>query len=285
MRRMIVIKLVLSTTCFLLLLLAGPMFMAACSSTKSVKNWHQTDRSSAGIAPSPDETPEAIVQVYGARAYSWRGQFAVHTWIATKAADAPYYNVHEVVGWGRDKIRSRTGKPDHAWYGNKPALLADIRGKRAAEMIPQIDQAIKDYPYPHRYQAWPGPNSNTFVAWVIRQVPDLRVALPNIAIGKDYLGEGVVASTPTGTGYQFSLWGWFGVLASVREGVELNVLGLSIGVDPMALAIKLPGVGQLGWRDPWMDAKPAQAAEASPLPLEPSEMAGLAETARPPQEH
>ena len=250
MRRMMILKLILSSAALLMLLLAGPLFMAACSSTKSVKHWQQTDRSSAGIAPLPEEVPEAIVQVYGARAYSWRGNFAVHTWIATKTEDAPHYEVHEVVGWGHEKIRSRRGKPDHAWYGNQPQLIADIRGERAAGMIPQIKQAIADYPYPNRYQAWPGPNSNTFVAWVIRQTPGFHVALPNIAIGKDYLGDGILARTPSGTGYQFSLWGWFGVLASVREGFELNVLGLSLGVDPLALAIKLPGVGQLGLARP-----------------------------------
>jgi hypothetical protein len=32
---------------------------------------------------------------------------------------------------------------------------------------------------------------NTFVAWVIRQAPGLNAALPNIAIGKDYLADGV----------------------------------------------------------------------------------------------
>jgi hypothetical protein len=32
----------------------------------------------------------------------------------------------------------------------------------------------------------------------------------------------------------------------VKEGVEFNLLGLVIGVDPLGLAIKLPGVGRLG---------------------------------------
>ncbi len=249
-----ILKWPLRSILLLLALLAGPAFMAACSNLQTGQTWYQADRSSTGIAPRPEQAPEAMVQVYGARAFGWRGYFAVHTWIATKEADADYYLVHDVTGWGSQTVRSRPGDPDRAWYGNPPELLADIRGERAAAMIPQIREAVAQYPYPTRYEAWPGPNSNTFVAWVIRQVPDLNVALPNTAIGKDYLGEGLVSRTPSGSGYQFSLAGYFGLLASVREGLEVNLLGLSFGVDPLALAIKVPGVGHLGLRDPWMDS-------------------------------
>jgi hypothetical protein len=36
------------------------------------------------------------------------------------------------------------------------------------------------------------------------------------------------------------------VLAGVEEGVELNVLGLTFGVDLKHPALKLPAVGRLG---------------------------------------
>jgi len=237
------------------MLLAGPMLMVACSSSNS--DWRTADTSSVGVAPLPEETPEAVVQVWGARAFSWRGAFAVHTWIATKPANATSFTVHEVVGWGTNKVRSRETQPDRRWYGNDPALLADYRGAEAAAIIPDILEAIEDYPYQSTYVIWPGPNSNTFVSWVIRQVPEFDVVLPNNAIGKDYLGESTfVAATPSDSGYQVSLWGYLGVLASLREGLEINVLGLSFGVDPLGLGIKIPGVGQIGLRDPWMYRKP-----------------------------
>jgi hypothetical protein len=57
----------------------------------------------------------------------------------------------------------------------------------------------------------------------------------------------------SGSGYQFSLNGYFGFMASMREGVELNILGLNIGFDPRALAVKLTGIGRIGLRDPWID--------------------------------
>ncbi|GGY75212.1 hypothetical protein GCM10007071_23040 [Marinobacter zhanjiangensis] len=144
------------------------------------------------------------------------------------------------------------------WYiGSPPELLASISGHAASQLIPDIEQAIADYPYPDTYEAWPGPNSNTFVAWVIRRVPGLDVNLPNTAIGKDYLGNDYLAQTPSGVGYQLSAGGYFGILAGVREGLELNVLGLSLGVDPRHLAIKLPGIGSLGLLNPWPQISPA----------------------------
>ena len=42
-------------------------------------------------------------------------------------------------------------------------------------------------------------------------------------------------------------------MSSIREGVELNILGLNMGIDPLALAVKLPGIGHFGLREHWMD--------------------------------
>ena len=58
---------------------------------------------------------------------------------------------------------------------------------------------------PSEYTLWPGPNSNTFVAWITRAVPELKVDLPATAIGKDYLGGRMFSSAPSGSGFQFSL--------------------------------------------------------------------------------
>jgi hypothetical protein len=93
---------------------------------------------------------------------------------------------------------------------------------------------------------WPGPNSNTFTAFVLRRVPELRVDLPPTAIGKDYLGWRSVGTTPSGTGGQANLFGLAGVAAGIEEGIEVNVLGLNFGVDPKSLSIKLPILGRLG---------------------------------------
>ncbi|HJY50644.1 MAG TPA: DUF3750 domain-containing protein [Stellaceae bacterium] len=50
--------------------------------------------------PDPATTPEAVIQVYAARAVSWRGVFSMHTWIAVKPSGAPRYARYEVLGFG-----------------------------------------------------------------------------------------------------------------------------------------------------------------------------------------
>ena len=214
-------------------------------------DWRTADRSSVGIAPLPGTAREAVVQVYAARAFNWRGVFAVHTWLATKRHNAESFTVHEVLGWrvhaDDPVVVSHVGIPDRSWYGNPPQILVDIRGEPAQALIPGIEQAVRSYPYPRDYTIWPGPNSNTFIAWIARSVPGLGLDLPTTAIGKDYLNRGKVFSrAPSGSGYQVSLLGVLGVTTALKEGLELNLLGLSFGVDPLGLAIKLPGVGRLG---------------------------------------
>jgi hypothetical protein len=105
--------------------------------------------------------------------------------------------------------------------------------------------------YPYRawgdYAAWPGPNSNTFVAWVLEQVPDLRTALLPTAIGKDWHPTAeFFGLTPSRTGIRLSIGGYAGLAVGWVEGLELNFLGLVAGVDVRRPALKLPGWGRLG---------------------------------------
>ncbi|MEL6964991.1 MAG: DUF3750 domain-containing protein, partial [Pseudomonadota bacterium] len=96
---------------------------------------------------------------------------------------------------------------------------------------------------------WPGPNSNTFIAHLGRKVPALGLELPPTAIGKDFLDRGALtASTPSGSGYQLSLFGVLGLSLGREEGLELHILGFTLGLDPLDLEIKLPGLGRIGLR-------------------------------------
>lgn len=235
---------------FLVLVMLGGGAVMAGISYAHEGSWRTASRESAGIAPDPVRETEAIVQVYGARAWSWRGAFGVHTWIAVKPTDAVEFTVYEVIGW-----RARRGLPvvsisnrpaDGRWFGNMPEILADIRGDGVDAIIAEIDRAAKSYPYADEYTVWPGPNSNTFTAYVARQVPGLKVDLPPTAIGKDYLDNGkFVDDAPSNTGYQASLYGVLGVLVGKEEGFEINLLGLTFGIDPKDVALKLPMVGRV----------------------------------------
>ena len=234
-----------------LLLLAGA---ATCwlllGSGAAARDWRTASHEPVGLAPDPAATPEAVIQVYAARAWGWRGYFGVHSWIAAKPQEAKSYTVYEVIGW---RLRSspsalsvRPRAPDARWFGSAPELLSDKRGEGVEALIARVEQAARDYPFAGEYSAWPGPNSNTFTAYVARAVPELEVHLPPTAIGKDYLGGRLVATAPSGHGVQLSFYGLLGVIASGIEGIELNLLGLSFGVDPFAPALKLPLVGRLG---------------------------------------
>ncbi|HLX81155.1 MAG TPA: DUF3750 domain-containing protein [Burkholderiales bacterium] len=213
------------------------------------QDWRSASMEPVGLAPDPATTPEAVAQVYGARTWGWRGTFGVHTWVAVKPANAAAYTVYEVIGWrlrwSDSVVEVHKRAPDARWYGNAPELYAEKRGAEAADLIPRIDAAARSYPYANEYHAWPGPNSNTFTAWITRAVPELQVDLPPTAIGKDYLGT-LFGAAPSGSGLQFSLGGMFALTASGVEGLEVNLLGLTFGINPFDPALKLPMLGRLG---------------------------------------
>ena len=233
------------------LLVVAPLVGAAAVHGGSNAPWWSANRESAGIAPDPATTAEAVIQVYAARTYGWRGVVGVHSWIAAKPAGADHYLRYEVIGWrlhhGGGLVGDGPGTPDAYWYGRRPELLAELRGRAAEAAMAKVARAAAAYPYPRDYSVWPGPNSNTFTAFVARAVPELRLDLPPTAVGKDYLpNAAIAASTPSGTGYQVSLFGLLGVAVGLEEGIEINLLGLGFGVDPNDLALRLPGLGRVG---------------------------------------
>lgn len=173
------------TRLILLLLLTT---LGACSA----EGWQSASRAPAGVAPDPATTPEAVIQVYGADAWGWRGWFAIHTWIAVKPSQADRYTVYEVVGWrtrrGLPALRvAQEVHPDRYWFGAQPEVLLDKRGDGVDRLIAEIEQAVQDYPWKDEYRVFPGPNSNTFPAWVARRVPGLGLELPFSAIGSGWI--------------------------------------------------------------------------------------------------
>lgn len=233
------------------LLLLGPLGVLASGQLDLRSPWHRSSRDSTQQAPAPWVERGAVVQVYGARIVRWRGAFGIHPWIAVKRAGADRYTIHHIIGWrarygGEALVSNEVQAPDTEWYGAYPRLLVEHRGAAAEAMIDRIEAAVARYPWGREYRLWPGPNSNTFVAWVARQVPELRLDLPPPAIGKDYLGPTTfVGRAPSGTGWQFSVLGLAGATVARDEGVELNLLGLGFGVDVDDLALRLPGFGRL----------------------------------------
>ncbi|MDX1482430.1 MAG: DUF3750 domain-containing protein [Woeseiaceae bacterium] len=145
------------------------------------------------VAPDPERHAGAVIQVYGADVIGVRGRYAIHTWIATKPAGADRYRIHEVVGWqlrrSRSAVRVSAGDPARHWFGAPPVLLHDLRGPAAEALIDDVHEAIALYPFAQEYTMWPGPNSNSFIAWVGLAVPDLGLDLPTKAIGQNWMKQ------------------------------------------------------------------------------------------------
>lgn len=232
----------------LFLLIVMPLLISATQVALEPRpHWSQARTDSAGLAPPAATTHEAVIQVYAARLWGWRGLAAVHCWIAVKPEGAGSYRRFEMVAWASPRLRERTGVPDGHWAGNRPELLVDMRGADAARLIPRVLEAIAAYPEPDHYTTWPGPNSNSFIAYIGRSVPELRLHLPPTAVGKDFLIPGGLAGTaPSGGGFQVSLHGLAGFTLAPSEGIELNLLGFTLGADIGTPALKLPGIGRVG---------------------------------------
>ena len=206
-------------------------------------------------APLPEEYDEAVVQVYAARTWGKKGAFAVHTCIVTKRRGERFYNRYEIVGWqlrwSSSALRSSrwSAHDSSGWYGNQATLLVDHRGAGVDAMIQDIETAIENYPYRDQYRLWPGPNSNTFTAYLGLAVPALRLDLPSTAVGKDYRPlPRFLGWSPSGTGVQISLLGLASLSLGYEEGVEVSLLGANFEWDIFDMAIELPLLGRLGYR-------------------------------------
>ncbi|MDR3300818.1 MAG: DUF3750 domain-containing protein [Candidatus Accumulibacter sp.] len=214
--------------------------------------WHATARNSSGIAPDPAQIADlAIVQVYAAPTYGWRGLVAQHPWIIFKRAGEKTFTRYDVIGWSAGQyVRRDYALPDGLWYGKRPRLLVDHRGDGVETMITRVEAAIESYPFADSYHAYPGPNSNTFLAHIGREVPELKLDLPANAIGKDYRPiSNPVGLSPTGSGVQISILGLLGVSVGLQEGLEINVLGINLGLDLNSPGFRLPFIGRIGIDD------------------------------------
>lgn len=230
--------------CFVVPALASLGVRAAGSQPGS---WRNADWSSAGLMPDADTDSPAAIYVMAARTGGLKGALAVHSWIVTKAENERYTR-YDKVGWG-NPVRTNAYPADGRWYSNVPDILFELHGDYAKRLIPKIEAAVKAYPFAERgdYTIWPGPNSNSFVAHVLRSVPELNLALPPEAVGRDHRPFGdFVTLSPDWHNIELSLGGYAGLAVGTLYGVELRLGGLVFGLDIARPGIKLPGFGRFG---------------------------------------
>jgi len=218
---------------------------------KSPRSWRDADWSSTGALPPAGQFKPARLVVFTGTTGGWKGVFAVHSWIVLKRANARDWTRYDVVGWG-NPVRTNGWPADGRWFGNMPVAIADVSGAEAEQLIPKIQAAVNQYRFRQSgdYRIWPGPNSNSFTAAVLRAVPELGVALPPNAVGRDFRDGFYAGRTDSGTGVELNLRGFAGVKLGWVEGIEVNLLGLVAGFDLRHPGLKLPGFGHIGVESP-----------------------------------
>lgn len=238
------------TILMFLLLFAAPLSLHAAFwwNKDHPVGWATADWNSTHTLPPAGQNTNAMIRVYAARTGRWKGVFATHTWLVLKDEGALAYERWDKVGWGHP-VRRNNYAPDGRWYGNDPVVVREITGPEAARLIPKIRANISNYAFNSRgdYRIWPGPNSNTFVASAIANLPEFAASLPPTAIGKDFPYDGRrISPTPSGTGYRISFNGYVGLTLAWVEGFEISILGAIIGLDFRNPALKIPGFGRVG---------------------------------------
>ena len=152
-------------------------------------NWRQANWSSSGALPDAATLKTAKVIILASRTGQWKSIFAEHMSLVMKRAGESTWTRFDVVGWGQP-VRENAYVADAYWYGNTPRVIYELDGDAAEQLIPAIKTSIHNYPNSAAgsYMIWPGPNSNTFVSWVVRHTDGFNAELSPVAVGKDYLG-------------------------------------------------------------------------------------------------
>ncbi len=125
--------------------------------------------------------------------------FIYHTWIVTNnIGEINRWEVWQFpykckTSWGH--VHLNLFKPFEGMrvlpYGGTrrfpSSLLGKVEDKEIAQkMINFLYEKAPFYENSDKYRYFPGPNSNTFVQWILNRFPESNLILPNRAIGKDY---------------------------------------------------------------------------------------------------
>jgi len=194
---------------------------------------------------------EFVAQLRYATLPSFLRPLAVHYWFVVFSPEIKEWERWELwqdtnaggTSWGH--IHKNLMYPGDGVGGGPSVIEMEWRGA-VAQNIYAVLNAPARYPYRDVYLPWPGPNSNTYIAWILRQ-SQAAYDLDPRAIGKDYLGYLGGSVTTTGTGLQIES-PVLGVKVGFYDGVELHLLCFTLGIDVWTPALKTP-VGRFGFPD------------------------------------
>ena len=177
----------------------------------------------------------------------WYARFAVHTWIDYRDVDGTWQRIG-VPGPSTDVVRKQLTEEeafaDERW-NERVRVLDRVSGKRAARVAIQLTGAEAHW-IDGSYEPFPGPNSNTFIERVVRATEGLSTQLEPNAVGKDHAGLRA-GWTASGTGVELES-AWLGAEVGLKEGLQLHVAQLPIGVRLWPPALLLPFAPAIGPR-------------------------------------
>jgi hypothetical protein len=100
-----------------------------------------------------------------------------HRWEVWQSADAGGRSVGH--------LHCDLKAPEADVGGGPSRIAAEWRGEEARRIAEVLVRCASDYPFCRRYFPWPGPNSNTFVAWVLARAA-IEHRLGWRALGRNY---------------------------------------------------------------------------------------------------
>ena len=145
-----------------------------------------------------------------------------------------------------DAIGPASARAAERWGDRAVHLHQVVRGEEARRIGEELVRLARGYADAAVYNGWPGPNSNTFVERLGRQVDGLRFQLHHDAVGKDCEWLLRVGLTASGTGVELET-PLLGLQVGLEEGIELHLLQLTFGVDLWPPALELPFLPRLGF--------------------------------------
>jgi hypothetical protein len=206
----------------------------------------------------PSELPRTeawVVAVKSAgipRSMPWYSRFAEHTWVDVKRGDDAHWIRSEVIGAHSgarcETITAREVYADWRWSDEAVRVHRVVVGesaRRVAERIAAVTAALDPRYKNGGYEAWPGPNSNTFMRELARELPELAFVFHHNAVGKDFTWLDAGWS-PSQTGVSFNTWP-LGATLALEEGVELHFLQLTFGVRLWPPRLELPFLPPIPW--------------------------------------
>jgi hypothetical protein len=216
--------------------LAAPLLLAAC----------HAPRPSSVREPLGDGPAVLVKRLRLPDTEAWYTRFASHTWFEVRSLQGGVWRRVEIPtpesGVVDEPIDGEEAFADRRW-GRDVELLAVEGGPEAARLANAVRLRAGEYDA-GTYRAWPGPNSNTFVERLLRQIDGLDAQLDPNAVGKDWAFPGRLGGTGSGWGVELEL-PLLGLQLGLLEGVELHLCGLTLGLGIFPLSLKLPFVPPL----------------------------------------